>query len=55
VGTTFSVNSTNTSVDMPTVIEIDGTTNSRRIELVVTSASSATGLEVGLAAATLSV
>ena len=40
---------------MPTTIEIDGTTNGRRLELVVTNTSSATSLEVGIAAATLSV
>ena len=40
---------------MPTTIEIDGTTTGRRLELVVTNTSGANSLEVGIAAATLSV
>lgn len=55
IGSTFSVTSTRSSVNMPTVIEIDGTTNGRRLELVVTNASAAATLEVGLASATLNI
>ena len=55
IGSTFTVGTQRGSVNMPTTIEIDGTTNGRRLELVVTNTSSATSLEVGIAAATLSV
>ena len=55
IGSSFSVTTTRASVDMPTVIEIDATNNGRRLELVVTNASGAQSLEVGIAAATLSI
>ncbi len=55
IGSTFSVSTTSASVNMPTTIEIDGTTTGRRLELVVTNTSGANSLEVGIAAATLSV
>ena len=55
IGSTFSVSTTSASVNMPTTIEIDGTTTGRRLELVVTNTSVANSLEVGIAAATLSV
>ena len=55
IGSTFAVTTASASVNMPTTIEIDGTASGRRLELVVTNASSATSLEVGIAAATLSV
>ena len=41
--------------DLTTIIEIDATSVGRRLELVVTNASSATSLEVGIAAATVNV
>ena len=41
--------------NLTTIIEIDATSVSRRLELVVTNASSATSLEVGIAAATVNV
>lgn len=55
IGSSFSVTTTRASVDMPTVIEIDGTNTGRRLELIVTNASAAESLEVGIAAATLSI
>ena len=55
IGSTFSSSTTRASVNMPTTIEIDGTTTGRRLELVVTNTSGANSLEVGIAAATLSV
>lgn len=55
IGSSFSVTTTRASVDMPTVIEIDATNNGRRLELIVTNASGAESLEVGIAAATLSI
>jgi len=55
IGSTFSVSTTSASVNMPTTIEIDGTATGRRLELVVTNTSGANSLEVGIAAATLSV
>jgi len=55
IGSSFSVSTTSASVNMPTTIEIDGTSTGRRLELVVTNVSSASSLEVGVAAATLSV
>jgi hypothetical protein len=53
VGSPFPVTSTRASVNMPSVIEIDGTITGRRLELVVTNASAAATLDVGLACATL--
>ena len=55
IGSSFSVSTTLASVNMPTTIEIDGTTTGRRLELVVTNSSAANTLEVGIASATLSV
>ena len=55
VGSTYSVSSTAQSVSLATIIEIDATTSGRRLEIVVTNASSATTLEVGIAAATVNV
>ncbi|MEK9913304.1 MAG: hypothetical protein VW580_05210, partial [Flavobacteriaceae bacterium] len=55
VGSTYSVSSTAQSISLATIIEIDATTAGRRLELVVTSATSATSLELGIAAATVNV
>lgn len=55
VGSSYSVSSTAQSVTLATIIEIDATASGRRLELVVTNASSATTLEVGIAAATVNV
>jgi hypothetical protein len=55
IGSTYSVSSTAQSLSLTTIIEIDATTSGRRLELVVTNASSATSLEVGIAAATVNV
>jgi hypothetical protein len=56
VGTTHSVTSSLVSADLATVIEIDATTSSRRLEIQVTnSAGTPQNLEIGLAVATLSV
>lgn len=55
VGSTYSVSSTAQSISLATIIEIDATTAGRRLELVVTSATSATSLEMGIAAATVNV
>ena len=55
VGSALNTTSTNQSVSLSQIIEIDGTTQGRRLEVKVTNASSATGLELGIAAATLNV
>lgn len=55
VGSALNTTSTNQSVSLSQIIEIDGTTQGRRLEIKVTNASSATGLELGIAAATLNV
>lgn len=55
IGSTYSVSSTAQSIDLASIIEIDATTSGRRLELVVTNASSATSLEIGIAAATVNV
>jgi hypothetical protein len=55
IGSTYSVSSTAQSISLATIIEIDATTSGRRLELVVTNASSATSLELGIAAATVNV
>ena len=55
VGSTFSVSTTASQQSLTTIIEIDSTSVGRRLELVVTNASSATSLEVGIAAATVNV
>lgn len=55
IGSTFAITNSRTSQDMPTVIEVDGTNAGRRIEIVVTSASSANTLEVGISVATLNI
>ncbi len=54
-GTTLNATTTNQSQSFSQIIEIDGNTSGRRLEVVVTNASSAQGLELGVAAATLSV
>ena len=55
VGTTHSVTSTLSSISLPTVIEINATVASRRLELVTTNNSSAQSLEVCVAAASVNV
>ena len=55
VGSTYSVSTTASQQSLTTIIEIDSTSVGRRLELVVTNASSATSLEVGIAAATVNV
>lgn len=54
-GTTLNATTTNQSQSFSQIIEIDGNTSGRRLEVIVTNASSAQGLELGVAAATLSV
>jgi len=55
VGSTFSATSSLQSDNIATVIEIDGTVASKRIELIVTNNSSGQSLEVVVAAATVNV
>jgi len=55
VGTTHAVSSSLTDTTLGTTISIDATTQSKLIEIVVTSASGAADLEVGIAIATISV
>ena len=55
VGTTHSVTSTLSSISLPTVIEINATVASRRLEIVTTNNSSAQSLEVCVAAASVNV
>ncbi len=55
VGSTHSSSVTAVSADLGTVIEVDATTTSKRLEMVVTSGTTPVSLEVGLAVATLSV
>lgn len=55
VGNTFSVTNTLNSENLATVIEVDATSASRRLELVVTNNSSGNTLEVAIAAATVNV
>ena len=55
VGGTFSATSSLQSDNIATVIEIDGTVASKRIELIVTNNSSGQSLEVVVAAATVNV
>ena len=55
VGTTHSTSSSLTDTTLGTTIEIDATSQSKLIEIVVTSVSSAADLEVGIAIATISV
>jgi len=55
VGSTYSVTTSPASANTPVVLEIDGTTAARRIEIVVTNQSAAQNLEVGIACATISV
>lgn len=55
VGSTFAATSTLKSENLSTVIEIDATAASRRLELVVTNNSSGQSLEVAIAAATVNV
>lgn len=54
VGATHNVTSTAQQVTLSTVIEIDATTTSRRLEIAITNNSSGADLEVGLAVATIS-
>ena len=54
-GTTLNATTTNQSQSFSQIIEVDGNTSGRRLEVVVTNASSASGLELGVAAATLAV
>ena len=55
VGSTFSATSSLQSDNIATVIEIDGTVASKRLELIVTNNSSGQSLEVVVAAATVNV
>ena len=55
VGSTYAVSSTLNSENLATVIEVDATNASRRIELVVTNNSAGQTLEVAIAAATVNV
>ena len=55
VGNTFSVTNTLNSENLATVIEVDATSASRRLELVVTNNSSGNTLEVAIAAAAVNV
>jgi len=55
LGSEYAVTTTPQDSDFGAVIEIDGTTVSKRLEIVITNASSASDLEIGLAAANLSV
>ena len=55
VGSTYSVSTTASQQSLTTIIEINASATGRRLELVVTNASSATTLEVGIAAATVNV
>ena len=55
VGTTHSVTATLSSISLPTVIEINATVASRRLEIVTTNNSSGQSLEVVVAAATVNV
>jgi hypothetical protein len=54
VGATQAVTSAAGQNNFGTIIEIDATTATRRIEITITSATSASGLEVGLATQNLS-
>lgn len=53
VGSVYGVTTTAADTNFGTVIEVDGTTTSRRIELIISSASG-NDLEVGLSASVLS-
>ena len=55
VGQTYTANSTQQDLSLTTVIEIDATTQGKRLEIVVTNNSTAQNLEVGIAAATVNV
>jgi hypothetical protein len=55
VGGTYSVTTTEQSENLSTVIEIDSTSASKRLEIIVTNASSGKSLEVAIAAATVNV
>ena len=55
VGSTYAVSSTLNSENLATVIEVDATNASRRIELIVTNNSGGQTLEVAIAAATVNV
>jgi hypothetical protein len=55
VGNTYAVTTTEQSENLATVIEIDSTANSKRLELVVTNNTGGQSLEVAIAAATVNV
>ena len=55
VGSTYSATSSLQSDNIATVIEVDGTVASKRLELIVTNNSSGQSLEVVVAAATVNV
>lgn len=55
VGSTYNVTSTSQTANLATVIEIDATSTSKRLELVVTNNTSGNSLEVCIAAATVNV
>lgn len=55
VGSVYAVNTTLANTPLGTVIEVDATTVSRRIELVITGATGASGLEVALALTTVTI
>ena len=55
VGNSFAVTTALQNDNLATVIEIDATVASKRIELVVTNNSSGQTLEVAIAAATVNV
>lgn len=55
VGNTFNVTSTLQNDNLPTVIEVDATTASKRLGIIVTSNSSGNTLDVSIAGATVNV
>jgi len=55
VGNTFNVTSTLQNDNLPTVIEVDATTVSKRLGIIVTSNSSGNTLDVSLSGATVNV
>lgn len=55
VGSVYAVNTTLANTPLGTVIEVDASTVSRRIEIVITGATGASGLEVALSLTTVTV
>jgi len=55
VGQTYTVNTTPQDLSLTTVIEIDATSQGKRLELVISNNSGAQNVEVGIAAATVNV